>query len=455
MKWLKNYEYFKESKTYSSKHLISEICVSMILINNQFLDNILDRGLKARYSENSSVFLTDLKNLLLAKNRLHLGRFGDDARCHIDDEVSKINNIFDSIDFDIEKDWNLLNNARITARNIIDKLLPDEKLESTKIKDIYWLGPNKTDEYNEDIVIETLDGRQFSFYLNKNLSAQKSASFNTFAEDLIGPDLEKMFSEDYLTRWNKLSQEWVRILYENANKDIQRHIEKFIDPKRIDAINYFDYFDIKHTDLRFRHLGEFFKEFDKNILKFSDLMTEIWKHRDNCFMDPIRVYKEWTETKIVLLNSKILENLLTTSLKANHKENITKLEDGFKLAGGNIKMKLIKNLVEKMGCLERPIYFLGNNGNMFNLVPSRDFFRKHFDDINVKFDYHVNFDVSNEEENNDFVIKMNMEMDSQKLIDMSVIVKFSGGEMSGKLSAKYKFELSPNFNYIISKKSFE
>jgi hypothetical protein len=35
---------------------------------------------------------------------------------------------------------------------------------------------------------------------------------------------------------------------------------------------------------------------------------------------------------------------------------------------------------------------------------------------------------------------------------MSISVKFSGGEMSGKLSAKYKFELSPNFNYQISKK---
>jgi len=43
-------------------------------------------------------------------------------------------------------------------------------------------------------------------------------------------------------------------------------------------------------------------------------------------------------------------------------------------------------------------------------------------------------------------------MDSKELIDMRVYVKFSGGEMSGKLSAKYKFELSTDFNYQISKK---
>ena len=70
MKWLRGYQLFREAKTYSNKNLISELCISMVLLNNEFLDNILDRGLKARYSENSQIFLTDLKNLLLAKNRL-------------------------------------------------------------------------------------------------------------------------------------------------------------------------------------------------------------------------------------------------------------------------------------------------------------------------------------------------------------------------------------------------
>ena len=35
---------------------------------------------------------------------------------------------------------------------------------------------------------------------------------------------------------------------------------------------------------------------------------------------------------------------------------------------------------------------------------------------------------------------------------MSSIVKFAAGEMSGKLSAKYKFDIPDNFNYLISKK---
>lgn len=451
MKWIKKYELFRESKSYSNKNILSEICISMLLINNEFLDNILDRGLSSRYTTNSQIFLTDLKNLLLAKNRLKLGKFVDGI-CIEDIEISKINNSFDGIEFDIEKDWKILVNARTTARNIIDKLLPDEKLKSERIRNIFWLGPNKEGDFQEDIVIELNDDKQYSFFLNKNLTLNKTSSFNLFAEELIGDDLDRLFKEDYLPRWDKLTQSWIRILYENANKNIQQQIEKFIDPKRIDTIGYFEYFDIKHSDNRFKHLGEFMKEFNKNILKFHDLLSNIWKNRDICFSDPTRIYKEWMEVKIVILNSKILENLLTTSLKANFSENIEKLDDEFKLASGNVKMKLVKTLVDKMGCLERPLYYLGNNGNVFHIIPSKEFFREFYEDINIKFDYHVNFSVSEEEENNDFKIRVKLEMDDNILMEMFVIVKMSGSEMSGKLSSVHKFILPENFNYLISKK---
>jgi hypothetical protein len=452
MKWLKNYQLFKESKTYSNKNLITEICVSMVLLNNEFLDNILDRGLKARYSENSEIFLTDLKNLLLAKNRLELGKL-EDGKFVSDNEVSKINGLFNDVQFDIEKDWNDLVNARNVARNIIDKLLVEQKVESDNIRKIYWIGPNKNDDAQEDIVLEMNDGKQYSFYLNKNLSSSKTSSFNLFAEDLIGTDIERMFSEEYMPRWNKLVQEWITIIYENSNKTYQSYIERFIDPKRIDTIQYFEYFDIRHQDPKFKYLGEFFKEFNKNILKFSDLLNEIWKNKESCFSDLENVMKTWYETKIVILNSKILENLFTSSLKTNFSEDIEKLDDGFKKSGGTVKMKLFKTLVDKMGCLERPTYFLSNNGNVFTHIPSREFFREFYDDLNLKFDYHVNFEVSDEEDMNDFNIKIQLELEDQKLLDMSIIVKFSGGEMSGKLSAKYKFDLAPDFNYIVSKKT--
>ena len=453
MKWLRDYKLFKESRQekISYKNLVGEICTAMVLLNNEFLDNILDRGLKARYSENSEIFITDLKNLLLAKNRLNLGKFNGDT-CVADDEISKANMVFDTIEFDIEKDWDKLSAARTTARNIIDKLLPDNKLDSEEIKNIFWIGPNKDSDHQEDIVVELKDGKQFSFYLNKNLATQKTASFSLFADDLIGADIDRLYKEDYLPKWDKLTQEWIRLIYENSNKNIQQHIEKFIDAKRIDTIGYFEYFDIRHKDPKFKHLGEFIQEFDKNILKFSDLLSEIWKSKDNCFMDTQRVVKEWMEIKIVILNSKILENLLTSSLKSNHADDIEKVEGDWKLAGGTVKMKLFKTLVEKMGCLERPVYFLGKSGDVFNMAPSREFFREHYDNLNIKFDYHVNFEVNEDEEMNDFLIRIKLELDDSTLVDMQVIVKFASSEMSGKLSAKYKFDIADNFNYLISKK---
>ena len=465
MKWLRNYRLFKEAAqtqaqndlpakpSYSSKNLVSEICVSMLLLNNSFLDNLLDRGLKARYSENSEIFLTDLKNLLLAKNRLKLGRF-EGERCVEDEDLAKAASIFDGADFSIESDWEKLAGARTTARNIADKLLPDSKLEQDDIESVYWIGPNKNKEYGEDIVIELRDGKQYSMYLNKSLSTQKSASFNTFAEDLIGADLERMFGEEYISRWDKLAQQWVKTIYENANKSVQKQVEKFIDPKRIETLGYFEYFDIRHQDPKFKHLGEFMEEFDKNILKLSDLMNEIWKSRESCFMDLARIEKEWYETKIVLLNSKILENLLTSSLKTNFPEDVVK-EDGerMKKSGGTVKMKLFKTLVEKMGCLERPVYFLGSNGSSFNLMPSREFFRQKYDEIDLKFDYHVSFDVKEEEEENDFKIDISLELGGEKLIGMQIAIRFTGGEMSGKLGAKYKYDLADNFSYMVSKES--
>ena len=144
MKFLKSSYLFEsnssnEKSYYTPKNLVFEICTSMVLLNNEFLDNLLDRGLKARYSENSSVFLTDIKNLLLSKNRLELGKYIG-KKFESDNELSKVNSIFEQVEFDVEKNWEQLINARQTARNIIDKLLPNDKLTSDRISKIYWIG---------------------------------------------------------------------------------------------------------------------------------------------------------------------------------------------------------------------------------------------------------------------------------------------------------------------------
>jgi len=455
MKFLKSHLLFEKNSTkdsyYAPKNIVSEICISMVLLNNQFLDNILDRGLKARYSENSEIFLTDLKNLLLAKNRLSLGKFFD-GKFIQDDEISKINGFFNEVNFDIEKNWDILTNSRLSARSIIDKLLPDEKLNSDLISKIYWIGPNKNEDIQEDIVIELNSGKQYSIYLNKNVSLQKTASFNTFADDLIGNEIDNLFKEEYISKWDKLTQSWIKLIYENASKSIQSHIEKFIDTNRIDSVGYFEYFDIRHRDPKYKFLGEYLKEFEKNILKFSDLMNEIWKKREMYFMDVSRVEKEWNEIRITILNSRILEHLFTTSLKKNNPDDIKRLETGMKTASGKVKMKLVKTLVEKIGCLERDVIFVSKNGTDFIQLPSRQFFRDSYQDIDIQFDYHVKFQIEPDlEDNNNFKVKLVMNFKEEELIRMNIIIGFSGGEFSSKLNAKYKFELNPSFGYLISK----
>ena len=75
MKHIQKYELYTEAinSKKGNSNLISTLCVSMLLINPSFLDNVLDNGLKGRYTEKSSVFLNDLRNLLFADNRLRLG----------------------------------------------------------------------------------------------------------------------------------------------------------------------------------------------------------------------------------------------------------------------------------------------------------------------------------------------------------------------------------------------
>jgi hypothetical protein len=454
MNLIKRYSMLNEAKgeyVYQPTHLVHELCTAMILLNNTFLDNILDRGLRARYQDNTDIFLNDLKYLLTGNNRLHLGKFINN-RCEEDKDYGNVNKLFEKLTFTIDDDWHILVDARNAARNIIDKLMPGDKLREEMISAIYWIGPNKTEEFEEDIVVELKDGRQFSFFLNKNVTLYKTAAFNKFADELIGNDFENMFGPNYIAKWNQLTKRWIEIIYNNANKNIQFQIEKFIDPSKISSIHYFLYFDIQHRDPRFKNLGEYIKELDGNFLDFSDLMAAIWKNRDICFADPDKVFNEWMEEKVLVLNSRILEHLLTESLTKRAVGDIERLNDGMKLAKGRVKMKLVKTIVTKLGCRNRNMFYLGNNGNIFTMVPTVKFFREGYEYFDVKFDYHVELTVKKEERKNDFQINIIIELEGKQLMECEVGVNFGRKEMSGHLSARYKFGMESNFNEIIQDK---
>ena len=137
----------------------------------------------------------------------------------------------------------------------------------------------------------------------------------------------------------------------------------------------------------------------------------------------------------------------------NYPGQIQKQEDGLKKVEGDIKMRMMKVIVQKMGCLERPLYFFSNKGNSMDFIPSRDLFRNSYDDFEILFDYHVKMMIDSEdEETNDFKIKTIVNLDGSKLLDLIISINFTGGAMSEKLSAKFKFIPVPDFNLIMTNK---
>lgn len=443
----------QEKTNKGSTSIIFDLCVCMLLINPNFLDKLLDVGLKARYSEDSSIFLNDLKNLLFAKNRLKVGKFVED-RCVEDPEMNRINSLFNqySNDFNIEQDWNKLIKARNLARNIQDKLLIDEKLTSEMVTAVYWIGPNKTDDHNEDMVVEIATGKQFSININKKINLTKTQSFNTVLSILFNKS-DNLFSDDMLPKWDKLVREWVKLVYTNSKPNIKAQIKKFIDPERIESLTYFGYFDIKHSNPNVAILGEFIPELNENILNFSDLMSEIWKQKEKCLDNLSEVDNEWNEKKIFILNSRIIEYYITSEFKKITQDKAAADENGFIKSTDKVKMRIAKLILDTIGSQEKDVYYFTTSGDTFYRIPERDFFRKNYDDLTILYDCHTELTPSKEDEelnNSNFKIKLMLDENQLLLIDLET--KFSGGEMSGRFSSKYKIEFAADFNYQIHHK---
>jgi len=452
MRWIKDYKLYTEKKSSgNSSKVVTQLCVGMLLLNPSFLDKILDQGQKSRYTENSLVFVNDLRNLLFGNNRLKVGSFDKESSRFIEqNELSVTNSYFSDLTdgFDIEKDWNKLTKARNLSRSIQDKLLVDEKLTPEDIKFIYWIGPNKERGDKEDLVIELENGDQFPLALNSKMNLSKTKSFNSLLDMLIGEEnSEKLFSE-YDGKWDKLVQEWTRIIYENAKSDIQLHIEKFIDPDRIYSITWEGYFNYKHRDKKYQYLGEYIKEFDKNFLKLSKLMTTIFKNPEISFENPQVVIDEWNEKKTFILNSNIIEHLFTESfMEIMGDEEIERDSENFIPSTGKMKERLMAVILDILSAKEIELNYF--HSNHFYKIPSRQFFRDNFDDFRIKFDYHVELTQEGEEDKNDSQFEIIMELDSKDLLNLDLRTGWSGGEMSGNLSTKIKLDFSDEYNLII------
>ena len=89
----------------------------------------------------------------------------------------------------------------------------------------------------------------------------------------------KLFTDQYLSRWDKLTQEWFKLIYNNSKKEYKLMIDQFIDATRADSLTYFDYFDIGIQNEKYKYLSQYFRELGKNYKELSNLLTDIWKKR--------------------------------------------------------------------------------------------------------------------------------------------------------------------------------
>lgn len=443
MQYLKNLELFLESlKPKSNTSLITDLCISMLLINPNFLDNILDKGIQTRYVYNNSIFLTDLKNLLFKKNKLKLG-IKEDNKYIEEDNIGKINNYFNqfSKDFDISKDYNKLNAARDIARNIQDKLLLDEKLIPDMIRNVYWVSPNKDNKTKEDIIIEMHGGKQYPIVINSKAVTSRSKSFNTLLDILLEDQADKLYSDEYLDRWDNLTKRWFKLIYNTCKNEYKIMIDQFIDASRVDSLTYFEYQEIEISDPKYEILGKYFPLLDKNYKELSKLMSDIWKKRESAIDNYTEVEKKWNDIKKVVLNNKIIEHLFVEGLNKliGDDEEVEETTEGYLIATDRVKMRLLRVIVDTLNVSNMNLYYIGKNNSYH--IPSTSWFRENYDRINIEYDYHQKL---SEDKDSQFRIKM--ELDKKPLLSLELFTGFSGGEMSNRLTTKMKVQYESDFN---------
>lgn len=440
--------YLESNQPKGNVNLITDIVVAMLLINPNFLDSILDKGQRTRYLHNNTVFLNDLKNLVLGKNKLRLG-IKKDKEYTEEDNLGKINSYFNeySQDFDMESDYSKLVKARDIARNIQDKLLMDQKLETSLIECVYWVAPNKDKDMKEDIVVVTTDSKQYPLVINSRLNLSKTQSFNKLLDLMLDQQADKLFTDSYLASWNKLTQEWFKLVYSNCKNTYKIMIDQFIDATRYDSLSYFNYFDITVQDPNHKHLGKFFPELSKNYLKLSKLISDIWNQEKQAFDNFEEVKKEWDELKKISLNNKIIEHIIVDSLNnLIGEEELEKTQDDYLIATDKIKMRLLRVLVNLMNVEEINVYYVGRDS--FYHIPSRRWFRENYENLHVEYDYHQKLSIE-DDNHDDSQFRIRVELNNRPLMEMELFTGFAGGEMSGKLNTKMKMKYESDFNYKI------
>lgn len=246
---------------------------------------------------------------------------------------SKVNwnipNPINDIDISVEKDWSKLKNIRNRTIELLNTHPAIDKVT-----------------FNETGMLVNDD----TYMHNKS----KTYGTNAIFDILFGVDQQLIYQQQYL--WDKLIQNWMKLVFAHAKPEQKNVIENFIFDNQIADLTFEEYKKIAAND-EYKFLGVYYPQSKKNFKKLSDLLKYLIKDSKN--WHHFRAMKtSWQNLKNNILNKIILLPIFKDKIESQHLKNgvLHYLADHFDLKDDSYtNIKTLKKLPTRNQLLKKDV----------------------------------------------------------------------------------------------------
>jgi hypothetical protein len=418
-----------------NQEFIKNLIIPIFILDDNITKKLFEGGKQVKYNYNNGVFLNEIKNYIFTSKKLKLGIKQKD-RVVEENNPGKINEFFEETikQFDISKNWSYLTKSKNISENIKSNLSED-KLNSHRIKNIYFLGPNKTQDDDIDFAIELQNGSEFFISINRNPDKKRVKSLNNLFDLLVGGNTQKIFSSKYKDSWDKLSREWFQLIYDNTHQEYKDFIKNFINPDMSFSLTWTSYLKLDIQKKENKILGKYFPLLNKNFKKLSVLLSYLYK-RPKAFENYSELKNNWNFIKDHILFNEIIEDYLISSVREIKDKKIQKNSDGFYRAEGLLKDRFIRLLIYTIDLKSISKYDFSSSD--FKFIPSKESVRNNYNNIDILFNFHKSKKIDDKQINIRFLLK------ERPIFDIDIEIIFTGGEMGKKLGANIDTKVHNN-----------
>jgi len=259
------------------KHIDStDIILGLTLVNPNLLDFLND--IKNKYVMNSQVLQQMMKYTVM--------KFGDRLKWEIPNSIN-------SIDIDIEKNWNMLKKIKHKANILLNKY---EEIKSVKFT-------------KNGLVINNSDSL---FYTDK-----KKYSSRKIFDSLFGINDSLIYSQE--NKLDTLIRYWLKLVFRHASPETKGYIEEFIFDNMINEVTFKEYFKITANE-DYKYLGLRIKSLDRNFKKLYQMLVVLYKNP--AYWNDYKTFKEqWQYIKNEILNKQIILPILNDKIDTKTLKN--------------------------------------------------------------------------------------------------------------------------------------